>query len=165
MKKLIPFLALAVIAIVFAACHSNSANDLNAASDVNRNDTAGLAQFQAWKAQNELTPVSQYPGNLSGATVKKTIVYYVPVKSTHHKTVSRSYNSGSYSSASSNTALRKRGWSSAAKGAAIGAGGGAILGAVINRRNPLVGGVIGGLLGGAGGYVYGHSRDKRNGRY
>lgn len=108
MKKLIPFLALAVIAIVFAACHSNSAKDLNSTSDVNRYDTVGLAQFQAWKAQNELTPVSQYPGNLSGATVKKTIVYYVPAKTSHHKTVSRNYNSGSYSSSSSNTALRKK---------------------------------------------------------
>lgn len=162
MKKLIPFLA--IIAIVLVACHTNTATDPNASSNTYRySDTVGLSQFQAWKAQNELMPASAYPGNLQGAQVKKTIVYYVPT--TKHSTVRRSYSSGSYNSVSSNTAMRKRGWSKAAKGAAIGAGGGAILGAIINKRNPLVGGIIGGVLGGAVGYGYGHSKDKADGRY
>ena len=160
MKKLLPFLA--IIAIVLFACRTNTATDLNSTSN-RYSDTLGLSQFQAWKAQHELTPVSEYPGNLQGAQVKKTIVYYVPT--TTKRTVKRSYSSGSYNSVSSNTAMRKKGWSKAAKGAAIGAGGGAILGAIINKRNPLVGGLIGGVLGGGVGYGIGRSKDKADGRY
>ena len=162
MKKLLPFLA--IIEIVLMACHTNTATDPNANSTSNKySDTLGLSQFQAWKAQNELTPVSQYPGNLQTGKVTKTIVYYVPT--TKHTTVRRSYSSSSLNSVSSNTAMRKKGWSKAAKGAAIGAGGGAILGAIINKRNPLVGGIIGGVLGGAAGYGFGRSKDKADGRY
>ena len=163
MKKLLPFLA--IIAIVLVACHTNTATDPNANSTTGKySDTLGLSQFQAWKAQNELTPVSQYPGNIQGGKVTKTIVYYVPTTS-KRSTVRRSYSSGSYNSVSSNTAMRKKGWSKAAKGAAIGAGGGAILGAIINKRNPLVGGIIGGVLGGGLGYGIGRSKDKADGRY
>ncbi|MFL5787195.1 MAG: YMGG-like glycine zipper-containing protein [Flavisolibacter sp.] len=168
MKKMLPILIL--IAIVFAACHTNSAtSDASKiqSGQVQFVDTAGLAQFQQWKAQNELSSVNSYKGTIpqSAMPVQKTVVYYVPKHSSSSRSASRSYNSGNYNSVSGNTALRKKGWSKAAKGAAIGAGGGAILGAIINKRNPLVGGVIGGILGGAAGYGYGHSLDKKDGRY
>ena len=162
MKKTL--LILSTVAIVFAACNYPKPA-VTATTPVT--DTLGLAQFQAWKAQNELKTISSY--NPYAATAQSAapvqIIRYVPVRSTSRSNSStRSY---SMNSASSNTAraVRKRGWSKAAKATAIGAGGGAVLGAIINKRNPLVGGVIGGVLGGAVGYGIGHSMDKKDGRY
>lgn len=82
----------------------------------------------------------------------------------------RVYHHSTYVSTSSNpsrtTVVRKKGWSSAAKGTAIGAASGAVLGAVISKDHHRVkGAVIGGAAGAAGGYLYGRHRDKKNGRY
>ncbi len=55
---------------------------------------------------------------------------------------------------------KKKGWSSAAKGAAIGAGAGAIGGAIIAKKKGL-GAVVGGVVGAAGGYIIGKDMDKR----
>ena len=55
----------------------------------------------------------------------------------------------------------KKGWSNAAKGAAIGAGAGAIGGAVISKKKGK-GAVIGGVLGAAGGYIIGKNKDKKD---
>ncbi len=55
---------------------------------------------------------------------------------------------------------KKKGWSSAAKGAAIGAGAGAIGGAIISKKKGL-GAVVGGVVGAAGGYIIGKDIDKR----
>ncbi|MDQ6812241.1 MAG: YMGG-like glycine zipper-containing protein [Bacteroidota bacterium] len=61
-------------------------------------------------------------------------------------------------------ATRKKGWSKAAKDAAIGAGVGAVGGAIISKKKGL-GAVIGGVVGGAGGYIIGRNKDKKDGRY
>lgn len=58
---------------------------------------------------------------------------------------------------------KKKGWSSAAKGAAIGAGAGAIGGAIIAKKKGL-GAIVGGVVGAAGGYIIGKDMDKRNNR-
>jgi len=77
----------------------------------------------------------------------------------------RSYVSTS-SDASHTTVVRKKGWSSAAKGTAIGAASGAVLGAVLSKdHHRATGAVIGGAAGAAGGYLYGRHRDKKKGRY
>ncbi len=55
---------------------------------------------------------------------------------------------------------KKKGWSSAAKGAAIGAGAGAIGGAIIAKKKGL-GAIVGGVVGAAGGYIIGKDIDKR----
>lgn len=55
---------------------------------------------------------------------------------------------------------KKKGWSSAAKGAAIGAGAGAIGGAIIAKKKGL-GAIVGGVVGAAGGYIIGKNIDKR----
>ena len=55
MKKFIPFLS---IAFLLAACSSKpetQTQTLQSANQASAKDTAGLAQFQQWKAQNELT--------------------------------------------------------------------------------------------------------------
>jgi hypothetical protein len=57
-------------------------------------------------------------------------------------------------------AEKKKGWSSAAKGAAIGAGAGAIGGAIIAKKKGL-GAIVGGVVGAAGGYIIGKDIDKR----
>jgi hypothetical protein len=80
------------------------------------------------------------------------------------------YHHRTYVSTSSNpshtTVVRKKGWSSAAKGTAIGAASGAVLGAALSKDHHRVkGAVIGGAAGAAGGYLYGRHRDKKNGRY
>ena len=123
------------------------------------------------------------------AAVKSNIVSTTPsVKvptTTHHSTTTRSTHSsgthssggysgsgssgGGYSGTGSETAstpvpAKKKGWSKAAKGAAIGAGVGAIGGAIISKKKGL-GAVIGGVVGGAGGYIIGRNKDKKDGRY
>ena len=59
--------------------------------------------------------------------------------------------------------VRKKGWSSAAKGTAIGAGVGAVTGVLIDKKDGR-GAVIGGLLGAGTGYVIGRSHDRKTGR-
>lgn len=61
------------------------------------------------------------------------------------------------------TQPRKKGWSSAAKGAVIGAGAGTATGLIIDHKNAK-GAIIGGVLGAGTGYIIGHQHDKKTGR-
>lgn len=147
MKKFFSILAVtAAIAVVMAACNSNRGNTKEAIFV----DTAGLAEFQAWKAMNQGTVAAQH--SPTHTAVKRT---------------NSSHKSGSMNSSSTNNAkvVQKKGWSKAAKYSVIGGAGGAVLGAVINKRNRVAGGVIGGVLGGGIGYGIGRSKDKKEGRY
>jgi hypothetical protein len=123
-------------------------------------DTTGLAAFQAWKAQNELMSTQQNTAMQPQAQTREVVRYY-PVSSARRSSsgVSRS------STGSSGTAYRKKGWSSAAKGAVIGGVAGAAGGAIINKRNRAVGGIVGGILGAGVGYGIGRGIDNKNGRY
>lgn len=70
------------------------------------------------------------------------------------------------SSSSSNTVAtpaKKKGWSQAAKGAAIGAGAGAIGGILVDKNNAR-GAIIGGVVGAGTGYVIGRGQDRKSGR-
>jgi len=142
---------LVAMIVVMASCSSKQA-DIGDKSVVV--DTAGLAQFQAWKAQqNQLalaaisTPVKSY----ASRTVKST---------------AGTTKTGSLSTTTQSPAKAKpTGWSKAAKGAVIGAAGGAVAGAVINKRNRAVGAAIGGVAGGVIGYGVGRHLDKKDGRY
>ncbi|MGZ8538811.1 MAG: hypothetical protein ACXWV9_11135, partial [Flavisolibacter sp.] len=138
----------------------------NAQTTTINSDTAGLAQFQQWKAQNELAALNQYgQANQPAAPATQTKVVYVPQRSTtKSSTASRSSSSGS-TSAPSTTPAQKKGISKAAKGAIIGGVAGAAGGAVINKKNRAAGGVIGGVLGAGVGYGIGRSKDKKDGRY
>jgi hypothetical protein len=62
-----------------------------------------------------------------------------------------------------NTQPQKKGWSKAAKGAAIGAGAGAVTGIIVDKKDGR-GAVIGGLAGAGAGYIIGRSKDKKDGR-
>ncbi|WGQ10106.1 YMGG-like glycine zipper-containing protein [Pedobacter gandavensis] len=72
----------------------------------------------------------------------------------------------SSSSSSSNTVAtpaKKKGWSQAAKGAAIGAGAGALGGILVDKNNAR-GAIIGGVVGAGTGYVIGRGQDRKSGR-
>ena len=146
MKKLFSIITItAVVAVVMSACKGG-----NSTKAVSYEDTVGFAQFQAWKTMNErMDPNAAYA--TTNSSVRKT---------------SSVNKSGSMNSSTTNSAktTKKKGWSKAAKYAAIGGGGGAILGAVINKRNRVAGGIIGGVLGGGIGYGIGRSQDKKDGR-
>jgi hypothetical protein len=154
MKRIIiPVLA---ITVLMTAC--NTTPDTTTQKAIQPSvDTTGLAAFQAWKAQNELMNTQE---NTAMQPQTREVVKYYPVSSARRSSgVSRS------SSGSSGTVSRKKGWSSAAKGAVIGGVAGAAGGAIINKKNRALGGVIGGVLGAGAGYGIGRGIDKRNGRY
>lgn len=172
MKKIL--FALSTVAVM-ASCSQNNPRTAAETQTLQPTDTAGLAQFQAWKAQNELAVANQMAqANQLAAQqptreiVRERVVYVNSPRSSSRSSASRSRSSsgssGVYNSTSSNTA-RKKGWSKAAKGAVIGGAGGAVIGAVVNKRNRAAGAVIGGVLGGAVGYGIGRSQDKKDGRY
>lgn len=60
-------------------------------------------------------------------------------------------------------APQKKGWSSAAKGAAIGAGAGALGGVLIDKKDGR-GAIIGGVVGAGTGYLIGRDKDRKSGR-
>jgi cobalamin biosynthesis Mg chelatase CobN len=180
MKRII--FAISTVAIM-ASCTQNNPRPAAETQTIKPADTAGLAQFQQWKTQNELAVANQMAqanqltsqqAQPTKEVVRERVVYVNEPRRTTSRsrsTVSRSSSSsagsssGVYNSTSSNTAAQKKGWSKAAKGAAIGGAGGAVLGAVINKRNRAVGAVIGGVLGAGVGYGIGRSKDKKDGRY
>ncbi|HWI90277.1 MAG TPA: glycine zipper domain-containing protein [Flavisolibacter sp.] len=187
MKKLLPILG--VIALTAVACNPLPDQKADSAQAVqqtlSQQDTIGMAAFNAWKAQNELATMNAYqqPQQEKAAPEKtRTIVKYVPVKTSQSKPVSHTSSTSSSSSSSSNeqtnaggttgtansgtsqTAEKKEGWSKAAKGAVIGGVAGAAGGAVINKKNRVAGAVIGGVIGAAGGYGIGRTMDKKDGR-
>ncbi len=150
-------------------------------------DTIGLAQFQNWKAQNELVDANDYnmPAEYAAVPLKHESTKPAVTKQRRAKTIASTpkrvsgsssgsvgHESGSsdgtvMGSESSNTAKApgKKRISKAAKGAVIGAAGGAVAGAVINKNNRVVGAVIGAVVGAGGGYVVGRKMDKKDGRY
>jgi hypothetical protein len=155
------------IAVVMTACNSNPSTDT--AKSTLTVDTAGLAEFQAFKQQAAMMKMYEMQGMAAVAPQTSSATYAAaPVRRTARPSYARrsnDYQSGSMTSSSGNTAKAKRGWSKAAKGAVIGGVVGAGTGAVVNKRNRAVGAVVGGVLGAGGGYVIGRGMDKRDGRY
>ena len=154
MKKILPVVALAGFMV---ACN-NPNPDAKVESPQNTIilDTAGLAQFQAWKVMNERVSIEETFGNqeaVAAPVVKRKTT------STRPKTVAM--NSSSTHEAK---VAKKKGWSKAAKYAVIGGGSGAVLGAVINKKDRVKGGVVGGVVLGGLGYIIGRSQDKKDGR-
>ena len=171
MKKILSILSVTImIAIILAACNSKNRSEADAVARLKAYqdsvkfsaDTVGLSQFQAWKAQNELTEEEMF-GETNPAMAAATNA----PRTAARKSSSVRNSSGTRTSSSGNTAsapARKK-ISKAAKGAAIGGVGGAVAGAVINKRNRVVGGVVGGVIGAGVGYGIGRSQDKKDGRY
>jgi hypothetical protein len=158
-------LSIVTIAATMMACNSNSRSEAEALQAYKDSvkyaqDTAGLAEFQTWKAQTELAEYNAFMNNQSAPVTTQSSSN----ARRYSGTSSRSNGNGNISSSSQNAA-KKKGWSKAAKGAVIGTAGGAVIGAVVNKRNRVVGGVVGGVLGGGIGYGIGRKMDKKDGRY
>ena len=179
MKRLIPFLSIAFL----AACNSTPQKEdvaapLTVQQQVPAIDTAGLAQYQAWRAQNELADVQELtaPKQQASAPVYKAPAKRsapvrrasntrtsAPSRTSSDNSVASNDGVGSQSSESTQPA-KKKGISKAAKGAVIGGVTGAAGGAVINKKNRVAGAVIGAVIGAGGGYVIGRKMDKKDGR-
>jgi Glycine zipper len=173
------FLSIFSIAAVMAACNSDQdkimaeSARLKSYQDSVRlaADTAGLAEYQAWKMQGELNNTADPYATTAGVAAAAAPA----VRTTARSTSSRSYSGSSRStgrstgsSSGSGTVAQapaKKGWSKAAKGAVVGGVVGAGAGAIINKKNRGVGAVIGGVLGAGAGYGVGRGMDKRDGRY
>ena len=172
MKKILSAFSIAAIMV---ACNSTPKTDANAMIKAYQDsvklsaDTAGLAQFQAWKAQNELADPNMY-GQAAQYAAVPAAAAATASRSTSRSSASKSRSSsgGTMRTESGNTAkppAKKKGWSKSAKGADIGGVAGAAGGAIINKKNRVVGGVIGGVLGAGVGYGIGRGMDKKDGRY
>jgi len=83
-------------------------------------------------------------------------------KSTHTNSV-HYVQSPSGGTATATPQAQKKGWSSAAKGAAIGAGAGAVTGVLVDKKDAR-GAIIGGLVGAGTGYAIGRANDRKTGR-
>lgn len=176
MKQIL--LALSTVGIM-ASCSNNNPRTAAETKTLTPTDTAGLAEFQKWKTQNELAVANQQALQNQTTTqptkeiIRERVVYVQEPRTTRRSsssaTRSRNTSSGNSgvnnSSGNNGTTAQKKGWSKAAKGAVIGGAGGAVVGAVVNKRNRGAGAVIGGVLGGAVGYGIGRSKDKKDGRY
>lgn len=147
MKKLFFIIPIfSVLAIIMTACTQNSAGN----PSLSGKDTTGFAQFQEWKAMNDKIEAEK-----ANALVTK------------NSNDVRNNNSGTMSSSTSNQAKipQKKGWSKAAKYGVIGGGTGVVLGAVVHKKNRVAGGAVGGAVLGGIGYLWGRSKDKKEGRY
>jgi len=193
MKKLLPIFSFAVlISVLTVSCNQGPKTDAAQQSAFAQQmpvqpDTAGLAKFQLWKAQNELADMNQYNQPVAAAPqqAKQVVVYRTAPSKTKAPAPKKSSSSGNSSNNSSNSnsgvsstdsgtanstsageaqTTAKKGISKAAKGAIIGGVGGAIAGAVINKKNRVAGAVIGGVIGAGGGYAIGRGMDKKDGR-
>lgn len=174
-----------------AACNTTPKEaEVTAADAMLRNvpafnpDTVGLAQYQQWKAQNEIANTVQYQtAALAAAPQKQAVATYkaprkavakkravapratAPAPAADNSTASSDEGTGVVSESANEAKAEKEGWSKAAKGAAIGTTAGAAAGAIISKKNRVLGGVIGGVVGGAVGYGVGRKMDKKDGRY
>lgn len=126
------------------------------------NDTTGLAEYQAWKAEHELGEQKEQATSKTSSSSASSAK-----ESTHAKTTSSSGSAGSGTASAGTTeaAPAKKGWSKTAKGAVIGGAVGAGAGAIINKKNRAAGAVIGGVVGAGAGAVIGHDMDKKDGRH
>lgn len=153
MKKFLLFIGMAaIVAVVLSACQSKPASQT-----LSFVDTAGLAQFQSWKAMNEKVP-----------PVQPIVVVNQQAPAPVKKKASTKTQSGSMNTLSTHegkVAEKKKGWSKAATYSAIGGGAGIALGAVVHKKNRVLGGAIGGAVLGGLGYLIGRSQDKKDGRY
>lgn len=160
MKQIFPILALAV---TLGACTAkvNEADNKNMVLV----DTTGLHQnnvlTDVGNKQFVITPKTVAAEPVSTASTRKPVRR---VSSNNNNSSNTVYSSGTSKSTNAAYPQKEKGWSDAAKGAAIGGGAGAILGAVVGKNNRALGAVIGGAVGAGGGYAIGRAQDRKSGR-
>lgn len=145
MKKSTLIISSAMLLIFISVFSMGCKNGTGATGTAVITDTTGLSEFQAWKAgQQQIETAAAY----SKTAASKNQVVKMTSSSTNEAKVEK-----------------KKGWSKAAKYTVIGAAGGGVMGAIINKKDPVKGAVIGAVILGGGGYIFGRSKDKKEGRY
>jgi len=163
--------AFAFATTLFAACSNNTktSTEANRSSDSVRalqytiramRDSLRIDSLQKATAQHAQIATQQAQLAQQAAfraQQSQRVAYSAPRRKTYVKGVSESYY------ATTPATRRKKGWSSAAKGAAIGAGAGALTGILVDKKDGR-GAIVGGLLGAGTGYVIGRAHDRKTGR-
>ena len=138
-----------------AACNSNASTNAGSYQTTQRyKDSIKLDSFKRADAVSK--EIDQREAEAKLAETEKTAAAASVSQRRSETVVHHTY-------AATPAAPVKKGWSSAAKGAAIGAGAGAVTGILVDKNN-VRGGVVGGVVGAGTGYVIGRSRDKKSGR-
>ncbi len=140
-------LAIAFVTVL-ASCNSNKEIKADALKQVK--DSLRLDSFN--RAEAKQLEISQEKERI--LALQSTRNANSSSRKTYVKGVSESY---------SNTAPAKKGWSKAAKGAAIGAGAGAVTGIIVDKKDGR-GAAVGAVVGAGTGYIIGRSKDKQDGR-
>ena len=157
MKNLLGMIA---IASMIAACNGNatssSKDNLNAIKRYN--DSLKLDSFRKVEVLEKQKIQDE---QMQAALVAKNAAEQRAI--TAERRANRSSNSTSQPVYVQQEPAKKKGWSSAAKGAVIGGVVGAGTGVLIDKKDGR-GAVIGGVVGAGTGYVIGRSRDKKSGR-
>ena len=135
-----------------AACNSNAkTNALSYQTTQKYKDSFKLDSFKRAEAVSTEIDRREEAANLKENNVTPSLQRTHTERVIHH------------TSAATPATPARKGWSSAAKGAAIGAGAGAVTGILVDKKDGR-GAVIGGVVGAGTGYVIGRSRDKKSGR-
>jgi hypothetical protein len=152
MKRL---LILITMAAGIAACNSNASTNAETYQTTKRyKDSIRLDSFQ--RAEAVAKEIDRREEEAQLAEAEKTAAVAAASKSSSKTVVHHTY-------AATPATPAKKGWSSAAKGAAIGAGAGAVTGILVDKKDGR-GAVIGGVVGAGTGYVIGRQKDKKTGR-
>jgi hypothetical protein len=188
MKK--NLLAITFATAIFASCNSNPKTTTDTATTIDTTNRTALDKAMPLPMSGGDTVIGadgttyvKVNPNQSSA-VAQALVAPVPAPApprTTSRSTTRRRSSGSSSGSGSSssgsgvsggtsgtgsstgtvyTEPKKKGWSSAAKGAVIGGATGAVAGAIIDKKRGR-GAVIGGLVGAGGGYIIGKSKDNK----
>ena len=157
------FVMIFAVAAIFAACNNSSQTSSQLKQEAYRQvrDSLKLDSFQRAEAKEiEIAEERERILALQQSMPVRERVIYASNSSPRRTYVKGVQETYTYSQPQ---AARKKGWSHAAKGAAIGAGAGAITGVLIDKKDAR-GAIIGGVLGAGTGYVIGRAKDRRTGR-
>ena len=111
------------------------------------------------KATHQKTVTTTAPTQPVTTTQSNTGAGITTTLSTNTGTGTNSQAGSTTTTTTTNQPAEKKGWSNAAKNAAIGGGVGAVGGAIISKKKG-TGAIIGGVIGAAGGYILGRKKDK-----
>jgi len=164
MKRIL--LGFAFAAIV-AGCNTNTTTEVASADDVRdsiriADEKARLDSFQRADEAEKIAAVAVAKERASAKSASSGT-------SSRRTSSSSSSNRQGYISDNGSVVYttpqeaKRRGWSSAAKGAVIGGVAGAATGILVDKKDGR-GAAIGGVIGAGTGYVIGRSKDKRTGR-
>ena len=157
------------VASVFAACNSNTKTSSVSQADSVRivqnsmkalKDSLKLDSFKKAEAQKKELAAADQKQRIE--KLEKTVAAQSQ-KNAVAKQPNYSYGSGQGSYTPPAQVPQKKGWSAAAKGAAIGAGAGAVTGILVDKKD-VRGAVIGGVVGAGTGYAIGRAQDRKSGR-